>query len=264
MKSAVLAFKDALRYLQLQTKLTLGGMREFAVHVEKDGLPLPPPRLRNRVAGTSDAEAFVNVGRGMKKRMTHVLQSAGYEFSSFQNILDFGCGSGRLIRHFRDEAQHAAIYGSDIDEEAIVWCQRHLPFAHTIVNGHAPPLPFADASFDLIFSVSIFTHLNEEHQHQWLADLARVAKPGALLLLTVQCRRLGPLSDQEVEHFRKHGFVYFKARTADRRIIGLPEFYQAARHSKQYIAREWSQYFEIVNQIPGPQFQQDIVVAKRR
>lgn len=264
MTGNVHVFARTTRYLQLQAQLTLGGIRELFVPLEKDGLRLPPPRLRNRVAGTRDAEAFVNAGIGMKRRIISALRANDLELTSFRDVFDFGCGSGRLLRHFRDEAAFAAIHGSDIDAEAISWCRKHLRFAHTFVNGHEPPLPCGDASFDLIISVSIFTHLDEERQHQWLAELARVARPGALLMLTVQCQRLGPLSQQERDHFRKHGFVYFRSKSPDRRAIGLPEFYQAARHSREYIAREWSRYFEVIDQIPGPKLQQDIVVARKR
>jgi ubiquinone/menaquinone biosynthesis C-methylase UbiE len=254
---------QTLRYLKLQAELSQGGLREALAPIVQQGLPLPPPRLRKRVAGISDADAFIRAGIGMKKRLVHALRITGNELSSFQDILDFRCGSGRLLRHFKQESSDASITGCDIDEPAIRWCQRNLDFAKTFVNRHEPPLPFADASFDLIISISIVTHLDENMQHAWLAELSRVAKPGATLLLTVQQHRLGPLSPRDRKYFHEHGFVYFKEHSADRFVLGLPDFYQAARHSETYIEREWSRYFSVERFVKGPKLQQDIVVCRK-
>ena len=62
----------------------------------------------------------------------------------------------------------ATFYGSDVDGPAIAWAQEHLPQAQLKHEPYRPPLPYEDESFDLVYSISIFTHLNE-------ADAVRVA-----------------------------------------------------------------------------------------
>jgi SAM-dependent methyltransferase len=52
------------------------------------------------------------------------------------------------------------------------------------LNGEQPPLPFADASFDLAFSVSVHTHLAESSAGTWTDELGRVIAPGGILLVT--------------------------------------------------------------------------------
>lgn len=87
----------------------------------------------------------------------------------------------------------AQLFGTDIDGESIDWCQSKLGHMATFtVNGFWPPLPFADGFFDVIYSISVFTHLPEDMQTAWLAELRRVAKPGGLLLLTVHSPALVP------------------------------------------------------------------------
>jgi SAM-dependent methyltransferase len=53
----------------------------------------------------------------------------------------------------------------------------------TVVRGCAAALPFADGAFDLICACDIFEHLDDDRVA--LAELARVAAPGARLLLSV-------------------------------------------------------------------------------
>jgi ubiquinone/menaquinone biosynthesis C-methylase UbiE len=54
-----------------------------------------------------------------------------------------------------------------------------LPVRALRANGQNPPLPFPDDHFDLVFSSSVFTHIDEHAQDLWLAELRRVTQPGA-------------------------------------------------------------------------------------
>jgi SAM-dependent methyltransferase len=61
----------------------------------------------------------------------------------------------------------------------------HLPFARAQVNGLEPPLDHADETFDLLYAISVFTHLPGVIGVEWLAELRRVLRPGGLALITV-------------------------------------------------------------------------------
>lgn len=63
-------------------------------------------------------------------------------------------------------------------------CKANLRNVDTRINGILPPLPFDDGSMDLVYSLSLFTHLPEHLATEWLNDLARVLKPRALLIMT--------------------------------------------------------------------------------
>ncbi|MEM7168257.1 MAG: class I SAM-dependent methyltransferase [Planctomycetota bacterium] len=263
MKLIPARFGPLARYLRLQCRFAVMGLKEKLGGGTADSLPLPSPRLRHRVHGSVEADSFVTVGARMKGRLCEALEPTGRTLSSFEHILDFGCGSGRLLRHLQEEAQQAKITGCDIDGVAVRWCQQNLPYVDAVHTQPMPPLPFDDGTFDLVISISIFTHLDEEYQNAWLAELARVTKPGAILLLTVQCQRLGALNPQQKQVLDDHGFVYFATRTTERRVLGLPEFYQSARHSRAYIDRVWSQHFTIEQQCTGPNQGQDIIVCRK-
>jgi len=105
-----------------------------------------------------------------------------------KRVLDFGCGAGRTLRQFIPEAEIAEFHGCDIDEPSIEWLDEHLsPPLHVFANRESPPLERPDASFDLIYCLSVFTHLTESWS-AWLLELHRLLRPDGFLIATF----LGP------------------------------------------------------------------------
>ncbi len=132
-------------------------------------------------------------------------------------VLDFGCGCGRVLAYLRREIA-GELTGSDIDGEAIAWCQENLAEVGTFVrNEIMPPLPFPDATFDLTYAVSVFTHLPKRMERAWLRELTRVTKPGGYLLLTTNGTHGVPLNRFRQLQFAAMGYLYLKAYTP-----GLP------------------------------------------
>jgi SAM-dependent methyltransferase len=74
--------------------------------------------------------------------------------------------------------------GCDPNEDAIAWAQEHLPAARFFVSPQRPPLPLEDASVDMAFAISIWSHFAEEPAVAWLEEMHRVVAPGGALLLT--------------------------------------------------------------------------------
>ena len=97
----------------------------------------------------------------------------------------------------------ASVSGSDLSGAAIDWCRVNLPFASFETNGLSPPLAFPDHSFDLAYALSVFTHLPEAMQHDWMEELRRAISPGGFLLFTTHGERyLARLDDDERRRFR--------------------------------------------------------------
>jgi len=101
------------------------------------------------------------------------------------NILDWGCGPGRVIRHMRTTAGNDHhFFGCDYNPAYINWCAAHIPGVSFRKNELDPPLPYGDQSMNLIYGLSIFTHLSAAKHSEWIAELLRVLQPGGILFIT--------------------------------------------------------------------------------
>jgi SAM-dependent methyltransferase len=142
---------------------------------------MPPRDLAAYVSGgISDenwAHDFDVTGRYLKADLLRVLPCG---VPAGGRLLDFGCGSGRLMRHLLAEAERTELHGYDIDSPSIAWVQRHLcPPCHAGVCGPRPPLPHPDGFFDVVLAVSVFSQLADGWE-AWLLELRRVLRAGGI------------------------------------------------------------------------------------
>jgi SAM-dependent methyltransferase len=151
--------------------------------VDARGLPVPPPRLRIEVAGTAGLQWFLDSGRQQAGIIRSAAERNGAPLESAGSLLDFGCGCGRVLRHWAG-LEGPAIHGSDYNERLVGWCAANLPFVTASVNELAPPLRYEDEQFDLVYAISVFTHLPHDLERAWIDELGRITAPGGLLLLT--------------------------------------------------------------------------------
>jgi len=236
--------RKAYDFLSFRTEaLTLGWQERTGPHDPAGSLPVPPPLLRFRVHGSFDRDEYLRIGDVCGQNIRDLLKGVGRDLCAFSAVLDFGCGSGRVLRSFRDLPGSCRLYGTDIDRQAIAWCRKHLDIATWNTNPAMPPTVYPDDAFDFIYAISVFTHLDEHMQFAWLEELKRMSKPGGVLLLTVH----GSSHAEEVQaQLSERGFSFHVDQTGLFKRDALPDFYQTAFHSQAYIAEKWSRLFEIL------------------
>jgi len=222
-------------------------------------MPVPPRHLIKRVHGLDRVDLFLRSGRQSVRDLRTILSEVGRDLDKFERVLDFGCGCARTIRWLLEMPESASLFGTDIDPEAIEWCQNSIRRAKFTVNSLEPPSPYADSSFDLVFLFSVFTHLDEGQQSQWLRELVRITRQKAVILITThgECARsqMG-LSEKEQAIYDEKGFVYRKRKTD-----GRPDCYGGATHSREYALESFSRYFEVLGYFErGLTNYQDVVV----
>jgi ubiquinone/menaquinone biosynthesis C-methylase UbiE len=103
-------------------------------------------------------------------------------FITGKKVLDVGCGNayGTALM----AASASSITGLDYDASTVADNQQrysavtNLDFRH----GAVPPLPFDDASFDVITAFQFIEHI--QHRKEFLKECLRVLRPGGKLLVT--------------------------------------------------------------------------------
>ena len=223
-----------------------------------------------RVAGAAPEDFFLFSGATWCVKMMRLYETlSGRRFSECGKILDWGIGCGRIARFF-PETVRSRVHGVDIDALNIEWCRENLPGIAVQTTAPAPPLPFEDATFEIVFGHSVMTHLSEADQHGWLAEMARVTQPGGYCLLTVLNEvswfiRFFPSqrSPDNVAEYLERGFV--DDGSLD---VGVdtaqPGVYRNVSHTSRYVRQTWSRYFEIVNIIHAFADMQSLVVMRRK
>ena len=169
------------------------------------------------------------VGDMISSRIREIVDAEGRSLDGAKRILDFGCGCGRVLRFFENRPLSCRLFATDIDEEAVSWCGNNLASLATFSrNGDQPPLEFESDFFDLILAISVFTHLPEALELSWLSELLRVAKPGAILLLSFHGERLfSKVPNDSCDELSRRGFCHAACGTT----AGLPDYYQESFHS---------------------------------
>lgn len=202
------------------------------------GLPIPPSRLIYLVSGTEDAEWFLAGGRRAADSVLNALSLGGIDPYSLRSVLDFGCGVGRVLRHFEPLAlRGVALHGTDYNPRLIAWCRQNLPFARFSQNRLEPGLDHPAASFDLIYAFSVFTHLNPENQSAWMSELFRLVRPGGHLLISLHgLHYLRILSEGDRARFESGSMVVLGSSREGRNDC-------ASFHPESYVrstlARDW-------------------------
>ena len=190
-----------------------------------DGLPIPPARLIYLVAGSYSIEWFLTLGRDGAQSIVETLARHDIDVAKLNAVLDFGCGCGRVLRYFA-RYKGVRLHGTDYNPRPIAWCRQRLgggsqsgSAAQFETNQLAPPLPYPDASFDLVYALSVFTHLDEELQRAWLDELRRVSKPGGHVLITMHGAAYLPgLSPPEQAEFAADRLVVRRRHLAGKNI----------------------------------------------
>jgi SAM-dependent methyltransferase len=165
-----------------QTYLGMRGTMRSRGYVPPDDAPVPPAQLRVRIGPShGDLRTFVESGAHHAALVRELIARQGETPESLGPILDFGCGCGRVARHWH--GTDVGLHGCDVNAKMIAWCRRNLT-GRFDTNGLEPPLPYEEGTFGLAYAFSVFTHLPERLQHAWIDELGRVLRPGGFLLFS--------------------------------------------------------------------------------
>lgn len=134
------------------------------------------------------------------------------------DILDFGCGYGRILRMMYYYSNPNRIWGVDAWDQSLAFCREaRLPGNFAQSERTPSSLPVGDQKFDLIFAFSVFTHLAPETARACLSAIRKHIRPNGLFVATIRpvefwsfidgVRKTSIASTMASQHHR-NGFAY--------------------------------------------------------
>ena len=255
--AATLDFDKELSQPESETNIERHENKLPPVTVDEE-IPVPPLDMIDLVVGTRDVEGFIQGGKNIAHQgIVNALKRNNLDLNNFQAILDFGCGCGRLMRHWK-YLTTPRLYGSDYNSVLIDWCKNNLRFAKFQVNSLEPPLNYSSGQFDFIFCGSVFTHFHEALQFAWLDELWRVLMMNGYLMITVHGEYYAQKLPPELHaNFCAGEYVAINQEQAGQNTCG-------AYHSAKYIREKVARRFTLIDHIPMGWDTQDIVVLQKR
>lgn len=160
-----------------------------------DVVPFPPEEIQvitNGQKAEVTAKGAISILRCVMQCVIETLPEPSSAVN--RRVLDYGCGWGRITRLLPFYFDVENITGVDVDERLIESTNELLPFMTHRKITSMEALPFADASFDVVFANSVFSHLSEESALFTLSELSRVLENDGVLIVSV-------LEKQNMENF---------------------------------------------------------------
>lgn len=155
---------------------------------EPDLIP-PPPLMREE--GVAILEEWFRWG----EEWSNLLRAHG-TLTATSDVLEIGCGLGRIAFAIRYLVRGGTYTGFEIVQRKIAFLERTFHRAHPhfafkwadVRNSYYNPggrflptqytFPAGDASQDLVYAASVFTHMVPENAQHYFAEAARVLRPG--------------------------------------------------------------------------------------
>lgn len=240
----------------------------------RDNAPIPSSEDREGYAPGNDPQYWIS---GLKDyiRMTDVAVRSKVDVQSY---FDFGCATGRVVRHFAAQSDIKTIWGSDINARHIRWLLEYMPQqVKPIANHCIPCIPIPDNSVDLISAYSVFTHI-DTFETCWLAELSRILRPGGLAYLTVHNEATWDVLRTEIENpnnrlvqsiLKTDPSVREKLQqpmAEGRTVYRFTDFgpYRSqVFHSNKYLERVWGRFFDLQEILDCHHVRQSVVVLRK-
>ena len=90
------------------------------------------------------------------------------------SILEIGCGMGRLTEAITEAAPSCQLHGIDISEEMLKLTPKQTKVKYKLCDGKK--IPYPDESFESVYSMLTFQHVDAETMQSYIKETYRVLK----------------------------------------------------------------------------------------
>lgn len=234
--------------------------------------PMAPPELiqtealmkADELNIKSQRKEYFETGRAAAWSILRMVEQYGGDITSMRAVLEFGCGTARVLRHLR-YIEGLRLAGTDANPKPIEWDCKNLPGIEFNHNGLEPPLPYKDESFDLIYALSVFTHIPLAWQRPWLDELRRVLSTGGYLVCSIHGEEWvnWQLNDEDRIELLREGHLTLDAKSPrasySTQVLGSWDVFQ----SRDEIRKVFGRNLELLSYEQRDGWNQDMLVLRK-
>lgn len=221
---------------------------------EKPGMKFPPYVILFDAAAGCDYRGYYDSGVPDVK---HIISLAEEYVSGNELVVaEWGCGPARLVQHIKPLFPRVKrVIGFDYNKNTVEWCKTSIKGVEFYKNELNPPLALENNSVDILYCVSVFTHLSEKLHYDWIREIKRVLKPGGVFIGTFHGEKTkSKLFPDELAKY-ENGELVVRGNVFE----GSKNF--VAIHSDEFVREKLLCDFIGVCQVPWPAFHQELYLA---
>ncbi len=133
---------------------------------------------------TGSLERYLSVGANAIANIEAILKLTGLRPNT---ILDYACGCGRVARHLRQRFPEATVVASDLSKVGTAFCAEQFGAIPHTPNARFEQVHF-ERQFDLIWSGSLMTHIDEGAAKAMIGMMVRSLAPNGVAIWTTHGR----------------------------------------------------------------------------
>lgn len=168
------------------TRTVISSIAQPQTSPHGDPLPrFPDAILQANTTGLS-GEAAIRQAAAFHDDVARTLARAGAPLAPGKQVLDFGCGWGRISRMFLRDVAARDLHGIDVDPDFVALCRDLFDSDRFTTCAPMPDGSLPAGAFDLVVAYSVFSHLSQAAARAWLEEFHRVLKPGGFVGFTTR------------------------------------------------------------------------------
>ena len=247
-------------------------------------LPSLPPESSQLAVSSLTGDATLGQAFSVYTLFRTLIERHHSPLATCEAVLDFGCGWGRVSRFFLKDLTPAKLWGIESWKEQVEQAKRTNRWSNFVCVDKSPPTPLSAATFDVVFSYSVFSHLPEALHERWVAEFHRILRPGGLVIATTWGRNHIEFLERVKAGGARSWHDHYNRKIAERfpgRDVVLSAYdrggfchvdldyagyedYGETMIPKAYVLQHWTRWFEFVDYIDDRQrCAQNVIVMRK-